>query len=263
MSGFKFGALSFLRGRVDAKNFPVPRTASPAPLDEPARAPVDATIAGTIKGGPITAASLAPKRRPALVFVVDTTGSRQRTWKEAKALTDTVIAAVPDELEVALAVYGGGKITFDTDFTKDAGTLRDRAASITCQAGGTQLLPILKRVAGMGDVPVVVFIGDAYEEGSPRRVANALKDCGTRVIILHEGPPPPAFGEIVERTGGALLPFEISSLDDVRALLQAVAVLAVGDVELLKTKQATMPAATLLLEHLDPSRLLIGRRAKP
>jgi hypothetical protein len=193
-------------------------------------------------------------------LVVDTTGSRKPTWDKAKLLTDTVLATVPGELEVALAVYGGRKITF-TDFTKDAGALRDQAAGITCEPGGTQLLPILKRVAGMGDVPIVVFIGDAYEEGSPRRVANALKDCGTRVIILHEGPPPPAFGEIVELTCGALLPFEISSLDDVRDLLQAAAVLAVGDVELLKAKEATMPAATLLLEHLRDRKLIGHGRA--
>jgi hypothetical protein len=145
-----------------------------------------------------------------------------------------------------------------TDFTGDAAKLRDQAARVSCKAGGTKLLPILKRVADIGTCPVVIYIGDAYEEGPPGRVADALKRSETRVIILHDGPPPAAFGEIVDRTGGALLPFNISAMDQLRDLLQAVAVLAIGGTELLETKQETMPAATLLLENLS-DRKLIGR----
>ena len=63
------------------------------------------------------------------------------------------------------------------------------------------------------------------------------------------------FAEIAERTGGALLPFDISSFDRIgEELLELVAVLAV---EAVAAKPAT-PAATLLLEKLDPKRLLIG-----
>jgi len=39
-------------------------------------------------------------------------------------------------------------------------------------------------------------------------------------------------------------------------LLQAVAVLAAGEVEELKARAATMPAATLLLEHLSERKLI-------
>jgi hypothetical protein len=39
-----------------------------------------------------------------------------------------------------------------------------------------------------------------------------------------------------------------------------VAALAVGGVELVEEKQATMPAARELLQSLDPKRLLIGRK---
>ena len=79
MSGFKFGALSFLRRAGDATNFPLPRTASPALLDEPARVRSVERPAAAIRGGPITAASLASPAR--LAFGLDATGSRQVTLR--------------------------------------------------------------------------------------------------------------------------------------------------------------------------------------
>ena len=75
---------------------------------------------------------------------------------------------------------------------------------------------------------------------------------------MHDGPPPAAFGEIVDITSGALLPFDLSSLDQLGELLKAVAVLAVGGTDALEAQQETMPAATLLLENLS-DRKLIGR----
>lgn len=246
MSGF----LSIFRKGADMAISP-PRTAPATP--EPAGARPHEPGASAIPA-PITAAALAAKKQSRVVFAFDATASRQSTWHKARLLTDTLLGALPGKLEVALAVHSGERVWF-SGFTSNAAKLRDLAAGVTCKAGATRLLPILKRVARMGDVPIVIYVGDAYEEGSPRRVADALKDCGSRVIILHDGPPPAAFGEIVERTGGALLPFDISALGD---LLAAIAVLAVGNVELLEAKRETMPAATLLLEHLGGGKQ-IGR----
>jgi hypothetical protein len=129
---------------------------------------------------------------------------------------------------------------------------------VTCIAGRTQLVPILERVVGM-EGATVLYVGDDFEESAKRAraVADRLLLQGTRVIILHDGPPPRAFGMIADRTGGALLSFDTAP-DQLAGLLQAVAVLAVGNADLLETKQATLPAATLLLEHLDPKRLMIG-----
>ena len=81
----------------------------------------------------------------------------------------------------------------------------------------------------------------------------------TRVIILHDGPPPVAFGEIAERSGGALLPFA-SALDQLGELLGAVAALAVGGIAAVEEQQATMPAAAVLLEKLDPKQLMIAHK---
>jgi hypothetical protein len=197
------------------------------------------------------AAALAADRR--LVFAIDATASREPAWEAlSKPLHDKLLAALPDGLEVALAIHGGGRLQTFSRFTSNPAELRDIAASVRCQSGETRLLDILDRAAGEKGVSCVCYVGDAFEEDAKRarRIADALRLNGTRVIILHDGPPPDAFGMIAERTGGALLPFDSSALDALGELLQAVAVLAVGDVELLIAQQERMPAATLLLEHL-------------
>ena len=87
-----------------------------------------------------------------------------------------------------------------------------------------------------------------------------LKQNETRVIILHDltardFDDGEVFHAIAEITGGAVLPFDHSSLERLGELLEAVAVLAVGDTELLEEKRPTMPAAGLLLEHLGRKRI--------
>jgi len=254
MSKRKFAGLSSLltRGRA------VMRTGDAAVASAPQSA---AARSFSLTAGNIPAPWVPPpKPEPQaigsgrLVFAVDATGSRAAAWDAAKGLTDTLLSALPGELEVALAVHGGGRVHTFTPFVSDAGELRDLAAGVRCQAGNTRLVEILERVARMDDdVGVVLYIGDAFEESETvaRRVADALNTRETRVIILHDGPPLAVFGDIADRTGGALLPFDMSALEALGELLEAVAVLAVGDIELLEAKQAMMPAATLLLEHLS------------
>ncbi|MGA8612234.1 MAG: hypothetical protein WB760_11045, partial [Xanthobacteraceae bacterium] len=112
---------------------------------------------------------------------------------------------------------------------------------------------------------LILYIGDAMEESaaSARKIADRLGKLGIRVIVLQEGSDEHArgvFAEIAERTGGALLPFDISSFDQVgKELVELVAVLAAEGVEAVEAKAATAsPAATLLLQNLDRKRLLIG-----
>jgi hypothetical protein len=245
MSAEKFGGLLslFQRGRAVV---PAAAANMPVPWVPPAAAPaVDYSAAVTGR----------------LVFAFDATASRAHAWKASKRLQDDLLSALPGKLQVALAVHSGGQVERFTRFTNNPAKLRDMAAGVECRGGYTQLLPILKRVAGMDRVGVVLYIGDSFEESKKLacQIADELRARETRVIILHEGRPPATFGMIADLTAGALLPFDISALDQLGELLQAVAVLAVGDVEALQTAQATMPAATLLLEHLS-DRKLIGRR---
>jgi hypothetical protein len=177
-----------------------------------------------------------------------------------------LFTALPGELEVNLAVHGGSRLHTYTRFMPDAELLRPIAARIRCQAGYTKLCDIFERVLKSERVRVVIYVGDVFEErrSTAIRLAKALLLNETRVIILHDSigdeDDGAVFHEIAAITGGAVLPFDASALDDLGQMLQAVSVLAVGGTELLETKQDTMPAAPLLLERLaDSKQLLIGK----
>jgi len=210
------------------------------------------------KLAPVTAMPTVPQARARLDFAFDATASREHAWSMATELTDALLTALPDRLDVRLMVHGGGKVHTVTRFESDARRLRDRAAGIRCKAGYTRFLDILNYTLQAVGVSVVVYIGDSFEENEAhgRQLADALRARGTRLIILHDTcsrtfSGTEIFAEMAARTGGAVLPFDASALPRLKELLQAVAVLAVGDVPLLEARRDTMPGARLLLEHLS------------
>ena len=198
---------------------------------------------------------------PRIVLAIDATASREPCWAAAKQTTDILFSAVPGELQVALAVHGGSEVHTFTDFLSDASALRDRAAGVQCRAGQTMLVPLLDQVRLKTGVKTVIYVGDTFEEREEdlMNVATALRLRGTRVIVLHdtsEGQDPEArrvFAKLADTTQGAVLPFDPSSIERLRELLQAVAMLAVGGVKLLEAKAKQLPAARLLLANLSKS----------
>ena len=196
--------------------------------------------------------------RPRLIFGFDATASREPAWATARTVTDALVKALPGELDVALAVHGGSMLHTFTDFTADPNALRDRAAGIRCIAGMTRLLPILSRAMSNPGVRVVTYIGDVFEE-SPTRgrtLADAMGLKGIKLIVLHDTPDWNAkrdaevFLDLARRTGGCVLPFDGNAPARLRELLAAVAVYAVGGMEMLEQKRDEMPGAVMLLEHL-------------
>jgi hypothetical protein len=200
-----------------------------------------------------------------LVLAIDATASRAPAWNASQRVMGGLFTALPGELEVALAVHGGSRVHTFTGFTSKVETLRKQSARVQCQAGMTAMLNILAAVLKL-DVRVIVYVGDVFEEShrGARRLANALAAKGTRVIILHDGGSPEdadgrIFQEIASITGGAVLPFDASALDELGELLRAIAVLAVGGTQMVAVQQANLPAAPLLLRRLAASRqLLLG-----
>ena len=196
--------------------------------------------------------------RPRLIFGFDATASREPAWATARTVTDTLVKALPGELDVALAVHGGSRLHTFTEFTANPNTLRDRAAGIRCMAGYTQLLPILSRSMANPGVRVVVYIGDVFEESlrRGRALADAMGLKGIRLIVLHDVADWNArrdaevFMDLARRTGGCVLPFDAGSAGRLRELLAAVAVYAVGGKEMLEEKAGELPGAVMLLEHL-------------
>jgi hypothetical protein len=200
--------------------------------------------------------------RPRLVFAVDATASREPAWAVARKVTDALVKALPGELDVALAVHGGSRVHTFTAFTSDATTLRDRAGGVVCEAGMTRLLPILSVSQKRPGVRVVIYIGDVFEESvsQGRRLADAMGEQGTKLIVLHDTADPLArrdaevFWDLAKRTGGCVLPFDASASGRLRDLLSAVAVYAVGGEKLLRQRRHELPGAVALLEHLSKRR---------
>ncbi|HEX5660112.1 MAG TPA: hypothetical protein VFX59_23110 [Polyangiales bacterium] len=207
----------------------------------------------------LVAAALAPRGRPRLVFALDATASREPAWEAAKATSDALFLALPGQLDVALAVHGGSRLKVFSDFVSEPSSLRDRAAGLSCEAGTTRIIEIMERCCEAKDVKVLVYIGDVFEESaeSAESAATALRLRGTRVLILHDDkraldvePSRVVFQRIAKITGGAVLPFDASSVEALRALLEAIAALAVGGVKLLEQRAAVLPAARSLLRLL-------------
>jgi hypothetical protein len=205
---------------------------------------------------PDTAATPA---RPRLVFGFDATASREPAWAVARQVTDALVRALPGELDVALAVHGGGHLHTFTDFTANPATLRDRAAAVRCLSGRTCLLPILARATAAPGVRVVTYIGDVFEESPARgrKLADEMGRRGIKLFVLHDVADWNArrdaelFLDLARRTGGCVLPFDGAAPDRLRELLAAIAVYAVGGSALLEQQRRTQPAAALLLRHLS------------
>jgi hypothetical protein len=201
-----------------------------------------------------TSPSIAVALRAKLLFGIDGTASREDACARSKDILDAMLCAVPGQLEVALAVHGGGKLHTFTRFEQDANRLRDRAAGISCKAGYTRLLDMLGRVLETEGVTVVTYVGDVFEESEPkaRKLASALARRNIRLIFLLDDPSADTgiFAEMASMTGGCVLRFDASALPQLRDLLSAVAMLAVGGTQMLAAKQDAMPAARLLLQHL-------------
>lgn len=197
--------------------------------------------------------------RPRLLFGFDATASREPAWATARQVTDALVRALPGELDIALAVHGGSRLHTFTEFTADPNTLRDRAATITCIAGQTQLLPILSRALSLPGIRVITYIGDVYEESPARgrKLADELGRRGIKLIVFHDTADWAArrdaelFLDLARRTGGCVLPFDASAAGRLRELLAAIAVFAVGGKAMLQDKRGELPGAVILLQHLD------------
>ena len=240
---------------VTTQQEPEPEEPPPPSLLERAKAWAVALLS---PGNPGALTTADTTLRPRLVFGFDATASREPAWAMARTVTDALVRALPGELDVALAVHGGGMLHTFTPFTSDANALRDRAAGIRCIAGQTRLLAILARSLREPGVRVITYIGDVYEESLTRgqRLADELGTRGIKLIVLHDTSDWGArrdaevFLDLARRTGGCVVPFDLGAPGRLRDILAAAAVYAVGGEVMLREKQDEMPGALLLLEHL-------------
>ena len=169
--------------------------------------------------------------RPRLVFGFDATASREPAWAAARQVTDALVRALPGELEVALAVHGGGRLHTFTDFTANAQhAARPRRRDRLPRGTDTDATDPFPR-SRVTRVRVVTYIGDVFEEspGRGRKLADALGRQGIKLIVLHDVADwlarrdAEVFLNLARRSGGCVLPFDASAPGRLRNLLAAVA----------------------------------------
>ena len=188
-------------------------------------------------------ASLTEKAAPSrgagrLVFAMDATASREATWDRACALQGQMFVETEalGGLEVKLCYFRGmGELAASPWLMRSQDLLRYMQA-VRCRGGLTQIERVLKHAASLAretHVSAVVLIGDSMEEDIDRVCAAAgeLGLLSVPVFAFHEGFDPTArsaFTQIAQLTRGAYCRFDLSSAQQLRELLGAVAVYAAG-----------------------------------
>ena len=201
-----------------------------------------------------------PAARKRLVFAFDATASRSEAWDAAKGLTDTLLGTLPGQLDVALAVHGGRSFTPSPALprTQASCATRRRASNVgpalpSCSiffAGlnsllGSRCRPLhRRRLRGIR--------GESREAGgSPRPGRNAgCHSAGWR--RRQRARRLRGHCRAHRRRTAAVQYFVAQAGARVDVSRRGARGRRNG---IARNKQATMPAATLLLEHLDTKRI--------
>jgi hypothetical protein len=202
-----------------------------------------------------------PRQRGSLIFALDATASRERTWDAAAQLQALMFAevAVIGSLDMQLTYFRGMKgVNAEckaSNWVSDPMVLAKLMAKIKCETGYTQIGRVLDHVSRetkTRKINAVVYVGDACEEERGQLIALAgdLAQLEVPVFMFQEGRDQEAerrFQEIAEITHGAYHRFDQGSARQLGELLKAVAAFAVGGVVALQ-KQGS-----------DASKYLLGQ----
>ncbi|MCP5159794.1 MAG: VWA domain-containing protein [Gammaproteobacteria bacterium] len=173
-----------------------------------------------------------------LLFALDATASRQPTWDQACQLQSDMFAAAAEVGGLALQLVwyrGYGEFQVEPWLT-DAAELQRRMTAVQCRGGLTQMGRVLEHATQETQrrrLNALVLIGDCLEEAVDPLChrAGQLGLLGVPAFVFQEGCDPNAaqgFREIARLTRGAYCVFDQGSARQLRALLKAVAVYAVG-----------------------------------
>lgn len=188
------------------------------------------------------AATPRPRNDPAsggrLLFAMDATASREPTWDQACHVQSAMFeeAAALGGLNVQLCFYRGYSEFKKTTWLNNARALQGAMSKVRCLGGLTQIGRVLEYAASehrAAKLNALVFVGDVVEENVDQLCHQAaeLGMQGVRVFTFHEGPDPrarQAFEQLAKLSGGACCPFDLSSPEQLRMLLRAVAAYAAG-----------------------------------
>ncbi len=176
--------------------------------------------------------------RGRLVFALDATMSRQPTWDTACRLQAEMFheTAAIGGLSVQLVYFRGFGECRASKWVDDPDRLAEMMTRIGCRGGTTQIRKVLRHArdeAQKAPVQALVYVGDCMEEDVDTLcgIAGELGMLRVPAFMFHEGGEPGAaraFREIARLSGGAYCAFDSRSANQLRDLLNAVAVYAAG-----------------------------------
>jgi hypothetical protein len=179
-----------------------------------------------------------------LLFAMDATASRERTWDNACHIQGEMFKATDGlgGLEVQLVFFRGFGECKSSRWVSSSDALVRSMTSVRCLGGRTQIGKIFKhaiRETGKRKVNAVVYVGDCVEEDVDElcHSAGELGVLGVPMFLFHEGndlTAMQAFRQFARLTNGAYCPFDASSAEQLKELLAAVAVFAAGGLKALE-----------------------------
>jgi len=190
-----------------------------------------------------------PAQRSATTAPQDVLREDAATFDVLRQMREDILCCVlkPDQR----LRFGELRQRYDTS----VGTLREALSHLVSEG-------LARTEAGRGFSVAPISLADFLDLSElrvyleTRTLADAMGLKGIKLIVPHDTADWNAkrdaevFLDLARRTGGCVLPFDGNAPARLRELLAAVAVYAVGGMEMLEQKRDEMPGAVMLLEHL-------------
>jgi hypothetical protein len=193
-----------------------------------------------------------------LMFALDATLSRERTWDQAMHIQSAMFAEANsvNGLAMKLIYFRGFDECRASGWQTDGRKLAKLMQGIGTMGGQTQISRVLsfaRKEIAKAPVPAMVYIGDAVEEDADAlsHQAGQLGLLGCKIFAFHEGRDRHAgavFKSMAANSGGGYFQFDSRSADVLASLLKAVARYASGGRQALEN--AGNRETRLLLEQM-------------
>lgn len=199
-----------------------------------------------------------------LIFVLDLTGSRENSLRDARIATAAMFDAIKTigSVAVKLIYYRGANECRASQWHDDPGVLCQSMLALSCKTGATQIARVLRlALAEKEKVCGMVFVGDHCEDDPDELVSLAQKlgQQSMPLFVFHECADhderslraKPVFKRMAELSGGVYVEFKPDSGIVLREMLSNVATLAAAGSE--GVRRAVLPVspeARQLRSHL-------------
>ena len=173
-----------------------------------------------------------------LVFGMDATASRERTWDNACQIQSKMFRATDDigAINVQLCYYRGFNEFQYSGWSSSGEELIKEMTNVSCLGGHTQIAKIFKHALEehrTQKIRALVFVGDALEENADELcyLAGKFGVFNIPIFMFQEGSSSAVmstFKQVALLSGGAYAPFNSGSVKELQDLLSSVAVFVAG-----------------------------------